>query len=119
MNACAILMLPHRFNIQTLPSKTPARIFVRLSRKFFRNDEFVNEMPAGFLLGVAESFGELAIDLHDSVVCVEQDDRFWHSRKKPAKHGPLANSFGNGARVYRISRELLSSTHAANPARRH
>src|SRR5215472_11540925 len=119
MNACAILVLPHRFNIHALPSKTPARIFVRLGRKFFRNDEFVNETPAGFLLGVAENLGEFPIDLQDSVICVEQDDRFWHSRKKRAKHGLLTNSFGDVARVYPVSRELLRRTHTASPASSH
>src|SRR5215467_398209 len=116
MKACAILVLPHRFNIQALPSKTPARIFVRLSRKFFRNDEFVNETPAGFRLGVAENFGEFPIDLQDSVICVEQDDRFWHSRKKPVKHSRLENSFGHSARIYPVWRELLGRTHTTNPA---
>ena len=87
MNACAILVLPHSFNVQALSSKTPARVFVRLSRKFFGNDEFVNETPAGFLLGVAENFGEFPIDLQDSVICVEQDDRFWHSREQPIEEG--------------------------------
>src|SRR5215470_16586410 len=111
MNACAILVHPHRFNIQALPSKAPARIFVRLSRNFFRNDEFVNEAPAGFLLGVAENFGEFPIDLQDSVICVEQDDRFWHSRKKPAKHSLLENSLGRRARVYPVLWELLSRAH--------
>src|SRR6516164_1967829 len=115
MNACAILVLPHRFNIQALPTKTPARVFVRLSRKFFRNDEFVNETPAGFLLGVAENFGEFPIDLQDSVICVEQDDRFWHSRKKPAKHSLLENSFGHRARVNPVLRELLCRTHTESP----
>src|SRR6516162_6419594 len=119
MNACAILVLPHRFNIQALPSKTPARIFVRFSRKFLRNDEFVNETPAGFLLGVAENVGEFPIDLQDSVICVEQDDRLWHSRKEHAKDGLLANSLGEVARVYPVWRELLSRTHAENPTRRH
>ena|SRR6516164_1828692 len=87
MNACTILVLPHRFNIQALPSKAPARIFVRLSRKFFRNDEFVNETSAGFLLGIAENLGEFPIDLQDSVICVEQDDRFWHSCEQPIEEG--------------------------------
>src|SRR5215469_7701011 len=119
MNACAVLVLPHRFNIHVLPSKTPARIFVRLSRKFFRNDEFVNETPAGLLLGVAENFGEFPIDLQDSVICVEQDDRLWHSRKEHAKNGLLANSFGDRARLYPVSREPLRRTHTANPASRH
>src|SRR5215472_6021642 len=118
MNACAILVLPHRFTVQALPSKAPARIFVRLSRKFFRNDEFVNETPAGFLLGVAENFGEFPIDQQDSVICVEQDDRFWHPRKKPAKHGLLENCFGPSARVYPVLRELLGRTHTTNPASR-
>src|SRR5215471_3143322 len=87
MNACAILVLPQSFNVQALSSKTPARVFARLSRKFFGNDEFVNETPAGFLLGIAESLGEFPIDLQDSVICVEQDDRFWHSREKPVEEG--------------------------------
>src|SRR5579872_1298508 len=119
MNACAILVLPQRFNIHVLPSKTPSRIFVRLSRKFFRNDEFVNETPAGLLLGVAENFGEFPIDLQDSVICVEQDDRLWHSRKEHAKNGLLPNGFGDIARVYPVFRELLSRTHAASPVSRH
>src|SRR5215469_6906640 len=119
MNASAILVLPHTFSIQALPSKTPARIFVRLHRKFFRNDEFVNETPASFLLSVAENFGEFPIDQQDSVICVEQDDRFWHSRKKPAKHSLLENSFGRAARVYPVLCELLGRTHTTNPARRH
>src|SRR5579863_3358070 len=119
MNACAILVLPHRVNFQALPSKTRARVFVRLSRKLFGNDEFVNETPAGFLLGVSENLGEPAINLQDSVIRVEQDDRFRHSRKKPAKHGLLANSFWDGARVYPISREVPSRAHTANPASRH
>src|SRR5215469_164535 len=118
MNACAILVFPHRFNIQALSSKTPARIFVRLSRKFFRNDEFVNETPAGFLLGVAENLGEFPIDLQDSVICVEQYDRLWHSRKEHTMNGLLANSFGDGAGVYPIWRELLGRTHTTNPASR-
>src|SRR5215469_5071161 len=116
MNACAILVLPHRFNIQALPSKTPTRVFDRLRRKFFGNDEFVNETPAGFLLGVAENLREFPINLQDSVICVEQDDPFWHSRKEHAKNGLLANSFGDRARVYPILRELLSRTHTTNPA---
>src|SRR5215471_8694909 len=115
MNACAILVLPHRFNIQALPSKTPARIFVRLNRKFLRNDEFVNETPAGFLLGVAENFGEFLIDLQNSIIRVEQDDRLWHSRKEHAKNGLLANSFGDVARVYPVLWELLSRTHRRIP----
>src|SRR6516165_1626632 len=118
MNACAILVLPHRFNIQALPSKTPARIFVRLSRKFFRNDEFVNETPAGFLLGIAENLGEFPIDLQDSVICVKQDNRFWHSRKKCAKNGLLANSLGDLAKVYPVLWELLSRTHSESPVSR-
>src|SRR5215475_13660816 len=118
MNACAVLVLPHRFNIHALPSKAPARIFVRLSRKFFRNNEFVNETPAGFLLGVAEKFGEFSIDLQDSVICVEQDDRLWHSRKEHPKNGLSANSFGDVARVYPAFRELLSCTHTASPVSR-
>src|SRR5215469_4696241 len=118
MNACAILVLSHRFNIHALPSKTPARIFVRLSRKFFRNDEFVNETPAGFLLSIAENLGEFPTDLQDSVICVEQDDRFWHSRKEHAKNGLLANSVGDRAGVHPVWRELLSRTHTTNPASR-
>src|SRR5215831_12903523 len=118
MNASAILALPHSFNVQALSSKTPARVFFRLSRKFFGNDEFVNEAPAGFLLSIAENIREFRVDLQDSVICVEQGDRFWHSRKKCAKHGLLANSFGDVARVYPVSRELLSRTHTTNPATR-
>ena len=109
VNGCAILVLPHRFNVQALSLKTPARVFVRLSRKFFRNDEFVNETPAGFLLGKAENPGELRIDLQDSIMCVEQNDRLWHFGKKSAKQGFLANRFGNGARVYPFWRELSSA----------
>src|SRR5215469_3231342 len=119
MNACAVLVLPHRFNIHVLPSKTPARIFVRLSRKFFRNDEFVNETPAGLLLGVAENFGEFPIDLQDSVICVEQNDRLWHSRKEHSKNGLLANSFGDRARVSPVWWELLGRTHTTSLTRRH
>src|SRR5215469_7004573 len=110
MNACTVLVLPYSFDVQVLSSKTLARVFVRLSRKFFGNDEFVNETPAGFLLGIAENFGEFLIDLQNSVICVEQNDRFWHSRKKLAKHGLLTNSFGDSARVYPVWRELLSRT---------
>src|SRR5215470_18870642 len=104
MNACAIFVLPLSFNVQALSSKTPTRVFVRLSRKFFGNDKFVNETPAGFLLGIAENVREFRIDLEDSVICVEQHDRFWHSRKDPPKHGLLANSFRDRARVYPVWR---------------
>src|SRR5215469_1420391 len=100
MNACTVLVLPYSFDVQVLSSKTPARLFVRLSRKFFGNDEFVNETAARFLLGVAENIGEFRIDLQYAVIGVEQNDRFWHSRKESIKQSLVANSFGDGARAY-------------------
>src|SRR5512132_2777412 len=111
MNACAVFVLPYGFNIQTLASKTPARVFICLNREFIGDDEFVNKTAAGFLLGVAENSGEFRIDLQDVVFCVEQNDSFWHSRKKAAKQGLVANSFGDVARVYPVWGELLRRTH--------
>jgi len=111
-------VLPHSFNIQTVSSKTPARVFICLSRKFFGDDQFVNETAAGFLLGIAENSGEFRIDLQDAVICVEQNDCFWHSRKKAAKQGLVPNRFGDCARVYPVWGELLRRTHTVNPATR-
>jgi hypothetical protein len=118
MNAFAVFVLPHSFDVQAVSPKTAARVFLRLSRKFFGNDEFVNEMAAGFLLCIAENLGEFRIDLQDSVMYVEQNDRLWHFGKKSSQQGFLANPFRDGARFYPVWRELISYIHTANPASR-
>src|SRR5215469_16086821 len=118
MNACAILVLPHSFNVQTLSTKTPTRVFVWLGRKIFGDDKFVNGATAGFLLGVAEERGEFRIDLQDAVTDVEQDDRFWHSGKKSVEQGLVANSFRDGARVDPFWGKLVRRTHTAHPPNR-
>jgi hypothetical protein len=56
-------------------------------------------MAAGFLLCIAENLGEFRIDLQDSVMHVEQNDRLWHFGKKSSQQSFLANPFRDGARV--------------------
>src|SRR5215470_15501898 len=118
MNAFAVFVLPHSFDVQAVSPKTAACVFLRLSRKFFGNDEFVNKMAAGFLLCIAENLGEFWIDLQNSVMYVEQNDRLWQFGKKSFQQGFLAYPFRDGARVYPVWRELISSIHTANPASR-
>src|SRR5262249_22237713 len=74
--------------------------------------------PQASLLCIAENLGEFRIDLQDSVMYVEQNDRLWHFGKKSSQQGFLANPFRDGAWVYPVWRELISYIHTANPASR-
>src|SRR5215467_5168848 len=118
MNAFTVFILPHSFDVQAVSPKTAARVFLHLSQKFFENDEFVNKKAAGFLLYIAENLNKFQIDLQDSVMHVEQNDRLWYFGKKSSQQGFLPNPFRDGARVYPVWRELITYIHTANPASR-
>src|SRR5271168_3853939 len=69
----------------------------------------MNQTPTRFLLGVTENPGEFRIDLQNAVICVEQNDGFWHSRKQPVEEGPLS-----GERVQKNIRGFASFLHSGN-----
>src|SRR5215469_1428344 len=66
-------------------------------------------MPTRFLLGITENPGEFRIDLQNAVTCVEQNDGFWHSLKKPIEEGPLS-----GKRVQRNVSAFASFPRSGN-----
>ena len=108
MNKAPILLFPYSFEVYALSSKTTTREFLRLSQKFFRNDQLINQLPTRFLLGITENPGEFWIDLKNALTCVEQNDGFWHARKQPIEEGPL------GKRVQRNVGAFASFPHSGN-----
>src|ERR1700757_391233 len=110
MNAGTILVLPHSFDVQALSSKTTKRVFLGFRQKFFGNDQLLNPTPTRFLLGITENSGEFRIDLQNAVICVEQNDGFWHSRKEPVEEGPMSDE-----RVQKNIRAFESFPHNGNP----
>jgi hypothetical protein len=70
----------------------------------------VNQTPTRFLLRITENPGEFRIDLQNAVICVEQNDGFWHSRKQPVEEGPLS-----GERFQKNIRAFESFPHSGNP----
>ena len=61
------------------------------------------------ILGKRTDLGEFGIDLQNAVICVEQNDGFWHSGKQPVEKGPLS-----GERVEKNVSVFASFPHSGN-----
>ena len=72
----AILVASQRFNSQVLAGGDARSEMLAVLDQFPRNDEVVDVLANGFVLGVAEHGRELAVDPDDVIVLIEDRNRF-------------------------------------------